>query len=255
MGLPGLVAKAKGDEAIRWRRRADAAANSGVIESLVAQEADRRVAIWLRVRLGGKRMTTVAADYGYRDGSGIHRVVQQLKEKAKDDQALPRRLKALAKHLSNVRKPGGIAIISAQAGRLRRVISGCGPQRYGLELCMSDLVPLECVEHHDGEANLQAGQSQSLPLGIPHALVIHEIVHDPFGNCSVSPHQVSRLVWVGFHPSSILTPIPRQSSCADARSYQGGQMRRFGRWKKTAGVKLLPEWYCPVTVWSSPFEW
>jgi len=43
----GLVAKAEGDEAIRWRRRADAEENSGVIESLVAQEADRRVAIWL----------------------------------------------------------------------------------------------------------------------------------------------------------------------------------------------------------------
>ncbi len=82
---------------------ADAEEHSRVIESRVAQESDRRVAIWLRVRLGGERMTTVAAAYGYRDGSGIRRVVQRLEKKAKDDQAFARRLKALAKHVSSVR--------------------------------------------------------------------------------------------------------------------------------------------------------
>ena len=44
-----------------------------------------------------------AADYGYRDGSGIHRVIQCLEKKAKDDQVLARRLKALAKHVSRVK--------------------------------------------------------------------------------------------------------------------------------------------------------
>ena len=76
---------------------------SRMIDSLVAGEADRRVAIWLRVRLGGERMTTVAADYGYRDGSGIHRVVQRLEKKAQDDQALARRLKALVKEASSLK--------------------------------------------------------------------------------------------------------------------------------------------------------
>lgn len=99
MGLGGYY---KGDEEIRWRRRADAEETSRIIESLVSQEADRRVAIWLRVRLGGERMTTVAGDYGYRDGSGVHRVVQRLEKKAEGDQALGRRLKALAKQVSNV---------------------------------------------------------------------------------------------------------------------------------------------------------
>ena len=41
-----LVAEAEGDEEIRWRRRADAEASARSIESLVEQEADRRVAIW-----------------------------------------------------------------------------------------------------------------------------------------------------------------------------------------------------------------
>ncbi len=98
-----LVAKAEGNEEIRWGRRADAEAPARAIESLVDQEADRRVAIWLRVRVGGERMTTVAADYGYRDGSGVHRVIKRLEEKAKSDRALSRRLKALAKKTSNIK--------------------------------------------------------------------------------------------------------------------------------------------------------
>jgi hypothetical protein len=48
-------------------------------------------------------MTTVAGDYGYRDGSGVHRVVQRLEKKAEDDQALARRLKVLAKQVSSAK--------------------------------------------------------------------------------------------------------------------------------------------------------
>ena len=49
-------------------------------------------------------MTTVAADYGYRDGSGTDRVIKCLEEKAKSDRALSRRLKALAKEVSSVKE-------------------------------------------------------------------------------------------------------------------------------------------------------
>ncbi len=98
-----LVAEAEGDEEIRWRRRADAEDVSRRIASLVEEEADRRVAIWLRVRIGGEQMTAVAADYGYRDGSGIHRVIQRLEEKAKSDRVLARRLKSLAREASSVK--------------------------------------------------------------------------------------------------------------------------------------------------------
>ncbi len=69
------------------RRRADAEASARAIASLVEQEADRRVAIWLRV--GGEWMTTVAADYGYRDGSGVHRVIKRLEEKARSRPVAP----------------------------------------------------------------------------------------------------------------------------------------------------------------------
>ena len=54
---------------------------------------ERLDASWLRVRVGGERMTTVAADYGYRDGSGVHRVIKRLEEKAKSDRALSHHLK------------------------------------------------------------------------------------------------------------------------------------------------------------------
>ena len=49
-------------------------------------------------------MTTVATEYGYRDGSGADRVIQRLEEKADSDRALSRRLKALAKEVSSVKR-------------------------------------------------------------------------------------------------------------------------------------------------------
>ena len=100
-----LVADSDGDEEIRWHRRASAEEASRRIHSLVEQETDRRVAIciWRRVRLGGERMTEVAADYGYRDGSGVHRVLQRLDEKAQHDHSLARHLKKLAEQMSSVK--------------------------------------------------------------------------------------------------------------------------------------------------------
>ncbi len=84
------MADSDGDEELGWHRRASAEKASRLIHSLVEQETDEtdgRVAIWLRLRLGGERMTKVAEDYGYRDGSGVHRVLQQLEEKAKHDRS------------------------------------------------------------------------------------------------------------------------------------------------------------------------
>ena len=98
-----LVADSDGDEEIRWHRRASAEETTRLIHSLVEQETDRRVAMWLRVRLGGERMTVVAKDYDYRDGSGVHRVLQRLEEKVQHDRNLSRRLNNLAKQVSSVK--------------------------------------------------------------------------------------------------------------------------------------------------------
>ncbi len=98
-----LVADSDGDEEIRWHRRARAEKASRLIHSLVEQETDRRVAIWLRVRLGGERMTEVAEDYGYGDGSGVHRVLQRLEEKAQYDSGLSCHLTNRAEHVSSIK--------------------------------------------------------------------------------------------------------------------------------------------------------
>ena len=58
----------------------------------------------MRVRIGGQRMTEVAAAYGYRDGSGVHRVIQRLEERAKVDQALARHLETLTAKASSVKR-------------------------------------------------------------------------------------------------------------------------------------------------------
>ncbi len=54
------------------------------LSSLVEREVDRCVAIWLRVHAGPERMTKVAAEYGYKDGSGVHQVVKRLGGKGEE---------------------------------------------------------------------------------------------------------------------------------------------------------------------------
>ena len=48
-------------------------------------------------------MTAVAKQYGYRDGSGVHRVIQRLESRAKEDRQLGRQLKSLARQMSSVK--------------------------------------------------------------------------------------------------------------------------------------------------------
>ena len=48
-------------------------------------------------------MTDVAKEYGYSDGSGVHRVVNQLEARAKVARQLDRHLKSLASHMSSVK--------------------------------------------------------------------------------------------------------------------------------------------------------
>lgn len=98
-----LLSHREGQEEIRWQRRAEADDRSRVIASLVEREHDRRVAIWLRVRMGGERMTAVGKEYGYRDGSGVHQVVKRLEKKAQRDRSLSARLGALADEVSRVK--------------------------------------------------------------------------------------------------------------------------------------------------------
>ena len=98
-----LLGGREGQEEIRWRQRADRETVRRRIDEAVAREPDRRVQIWLRVRLGAERMTEVARLYGYRDGSGIHRVVNRLESHAQRDRDLAAKLQAWQARLSSVK--------------------------------------------------------------------------------------------------------------------------------------------------------
>ncbi len=71
-----ILEKSEGKEQIRQRRRAERDRVSRKIGKLVEQGPDRRVRIGLRVRLAGQRMTEIAKEYGYGDGSSVHQVAR-----------------------------------------------------------------------------------------------------------------------------------------------------------------------------------
>ena len=99
----GLVGEMEGSEEIRWTRRAGIEAVASDIDRLAAEQSDRRIAIWLQVRHGGRRMTDVARQFGYCDGSAVHRVVKRLEARAKEDTQLDRKLRSLVSCLSSVK--------------------------------------------------------------------------------------------------------------------------------------------------------
>ena len=65
------------------------------MKELVADETDKRVQVWARMRLGGERGVDLARVYGYQDGSGVRQVVKRLEAAAKSSRPLARKLKRL----------------------------------------------------------------------------------------------------------------------------------------------------------------
>ena len=88
-----ILDRAEGDEQIRWRRRTGRKTVEKRILGLDQGEDEPRIQIWIRVRLGGQRMTQVAQAYGYRDGSGVHQVVRRLEARAWNDRLLRQHLR------------------------------------------------------------------------------------------------------------------------------------------------------------------
>ena len=68
-----------------WVSREGLEATRSKITKLIAEEKDERIKIGIRVELGGEKLTAVARELGYGDGSGVHRVVQRLNLRAKED--------------------------------------------------------------------------------------------------------------------------------------------------------------------------
>jgi REP element-mobilizing transposase RayT len=92
-----ILGSVRDADASRWLRRQGMTQTRARVAGLLAGEEDRRVQIWARVTLGGERMSDLAGEFGYSDGSGILRVVQRL-------EARSQREKGLAAKLSRMRR-------------------------------------------------------------------------------------------------------------------------------------------------------
>lgn len=64
---------------------------------LADQADDRRLRVWVRVRLGGERRIDVARSCGYKDGSAITQILKRLERQAQTD-------RSLGAEFSNLRK-------------------------------------------------------------------------------------------------------------------------------------------------------
>ena len=90
-----IISGKKSAEYLRWTSRAAIDAARRRIAKQIAEEQDERMKIWMRVELGGEKMAAIARELGYRDGSGVHRVVQRMNASAKENPKLQARLRKL----------------------------------------------------------------------------------------------------------------------------------------------------------------
>lgn len=97
------VASSQGGEEIRWNRHVRQKELTTFIDRLAADESDRRIQIWLRVRLGGERMVDVARRLGYANGSAVHQVIKRLEAKRQQDASLAKRLRTLEAKIKSVK--------------------------------------------------------------------------------------------------------------------------------------------------------
>lgn len=94
-----LLAGSAGREEQCWTRKCETLSAREVAAGMAAGE-ERKIAMWVRVRLGGEPLADVSAAFGYRQASGAFLVVTRLEKKAAGDPALSQYLKALeAEHL------------------------------------------------------------------------------------------------------------------------------------------------------------
>jgi REP element-mobilizing transposase RayT len=84
-----------GQEEYRWFAREKRREVRRSLEQRLADETDRRIRIWMRVRLAGERKVDVARELGYRDGGSVLQVIKRLETARHRDRALNERLKQL----------------------------------------------------------------------------------------------------------------------------------------------------------------
>jgi putative transposase len=91
-----ILSAKNGQDEKRWQRREDWQEQRERLRQVLAEEPDRRVRIWARVRVGGERRVDVARHHGYRDGSGVTQLIKRLEADAAQDPSLARQLEKLS---------------------------------------------------------------------------------------------------------------------------------------------------------------
>jgi hypothetical protein len=89
-------------DGLRWLRRQGMAQVRARVVELSAGEDDPRIRTWMRVILGGERMSVVARELGYADASGVFRVIGRLEARAKADKSLADKLARLRRSMAEV---------------------------------------------------------------------------------------------------------------------------------------------------------
>lgn len=89
-------------EETRWLRQRQQPDIRKRLDSLLENEADARVKIWARVRLGGERNVAIAHEIGYRGGSSVGQVVRRVEQRTAKNKQLRQQLTRLKVELSRV---------------------------------------------------------------------------------------------------------------------------------------------------------
>jgi putative transposase len=90
--IADIIGGKKGQEELYWTRRERGDGLRAQAKVLADGESDKRLQIWLRVRMGRERMIDVARAYGYRDGSAVLQIVKRLEGRASRDRGLQRKI-------------------------------------------------------------------------------------------------------------------------------------------------------------------
>ena len=93
--IKAMISAKRGKEEKRWMAEAGMEKIRNLINQLLERETDHRIKMWIRVRLGGERLTDVGESMGYRDGSGVLQAIKRLEKASQRDNELFMKLTSL----------------------------------------------------------------------------------------------------------------------------------------------------------------
>ncbi|HQL64365.1 MAG TPA: transposase [bacterium] len=101
--IKGLIANRKGQEEIHWISGINREEMQKRIQYLLKDEQDKKMCIWVRVRIGGERLSDVGRLFGYKDGSGVLQLVKRLESAAQKDRALAEKMENFRRRARSVK--------------------------------------------------------------------------------------------------------------------------------------------------------